>query len=242
LRVEPGVIHVGEVIGILGPNGIGKTTFIKLLAGILSVDEGFTPTINFRVSYKPQYISFKEDLTVMEVLKNSAKDKFDSSWFKSEILLPLDLVNLLDYHLSELSGGELQRVAIASCLSMDADLYLLDEPSAYLDVEQRISMARVIKRIIKSKSVAAFVVEHDLIVQSILADSLMVFSGNPGRFGIAHSPSNLRKGMNTFLKDVDVTFRRDPQTGRPRVNKPDSWLDRHQKDIGEYYYFEAKGE
>ncbi|MEM3986031.1 MAG: ribosome biogenesis/translation initiation ATPase RLI [Candidatus Methanomethylicia archaeon] len=242
LKVEPGVIHIGEVIGILGPNGIGKTTFIKLLAGILNVDEGFTPTINVKVSYKPQYLSFKEDLTVMEVLKASAKDKFDSSWFKSEILLPLELVNLMDFHLSELSGGELQRVAIASCLSMDADLYLIDEPSAYLDVEQRISMARVIKRIIESRGVAAFVVEHDLIVQSILADSLMVFSGHPGRFGVAHSPKSLREGMNKFLRDVDVTFRRDPQTGRPRVNKPDSWLDRYQKGIGEYYYFEAKGE
>jgi ATP-binding cassette subfamily E protein 1 len=240
LKVEPGSIHIGEVIGILGPNGIGKTTFIKLLAGVLEADEGYTPTSTLKVSYKPQYVSFKEDLTVKEVLAEAAGDKFNSSWFKSEILMPLDLVGLLDSHLSELSGGELQRVAIAKCLSMDANIYLLDEPSAYLDVEQRISVARIIKRVVEAKSSAAFVVEHDLIIQSIIANSLMVFSGTPGKFGIAHTPTGLRGGMNRFLRDVDVTFRRDPQTGRPRVNKPDSWLDRHQKSIGEYYYYEAK--
>lgn len=242
LKVEPGNIHVGEIIGVLGPNGIGKTTFIKLLAGLLNADEGYVPTVNLKVSYKPQYISFKEDLTVSKVLEAVSKDNFYSSWFKSEILIPLDLQNILDSYLSELSGGELQRVAIATCLSMDANIYLIDEPSAYLDVEQRISMARVIKRIIQSKGASAFVVEHDLIVQSIVADSLIVFSGSPGKFGIANSPTGLRHGMNKFLNDVDVTFRRDPQTGRPRVNKPDSWLDRYQKSIGEYYYFEVKEE
>ncbi|MEM3615049.1 MAG: ribosome biogenesis/translation initiation ATPase RLI [Candidatus Methanomethylicia archaeon] len=240
LNINPGQIHLGEVVGVLGPNGIGKTTFIKLLAGILEVDEGYSPTSGIRVSYKPQYISFKEDVTVREVLTSVVKDKFDSSWFKSEIINPLELANIMDSHLSELSGGELQRVAIATCLSMDANIYLIDEPSAYLDVEQRISMARIIKRVVEGRSAAAFVVEHDLIVQSIVADSIMVFSGFPGKVGYANKPMSLRSGMNKFLKDVDVTFRRDPQTGRPRVNKSDSWLDRYQKSIGEYYYFEGR--
>lgn len=240
LNINPGQIHLGEVVGVLGPNGIGKTTFIKLLAGILEVDEGYTPTSGIKVSYKPQYISFKEDVTVREVLISVVKDKFDSSWFRSEIINPLELENIMDSHLSELSGGELQRVAIATCLSMDANIYLIDEPSAYLDVEQRISMARIIKRVVEGRSAAAFVVEHDLIVQSIVADSIMVFSGLPGKVGYANKPMGLRSGMNRFLKDVDVTFRRDPQTGRPRVNKSDSWLDRYQKSIGEYYYFEGR--
>jgi len=241
LRVDPGEIHIGEVIGILGPNGIGKTTFVKLIAGVLEPDEGYAPAAGLKVSYKPQYLTPSYKGSVEALLRKAAGSNYGSSWFKAEIIEPLGLQELLDRNVNELSGGELQRVAIATCLSMDADIYLLDEPSAYLDVEQRIAVAKIIKRIVESKSAAAFVVEHDLIVQSLIANSLMVFSGNPGVEGRAASPVSLRKGMNVFLKDVGVTFRRDPQTGRPRVNKPDSWLDRRQKAIGEYYYYTHRG-
>jgi len=237
LVVEPGEIHVGEVVGILGPNGIGKTTFVKLLAGILEPDEGFPPCTGLRVSYKPQYLTPSYRGTVEDLLKRASGSNYGSSWFKTEILNQLDLADLLDRNVNELSGGELQRVAIAACLSMDADIYLIDEPCAYLDVEQRIAVSRTIKRIVESKAAAAFVVEHDLIAQSLIADSLMVFLGEPGIEGYASKPLSLRRGMNMFLKDVGVTFRRDPQTGRPRVNKPNSWLDRLQKSIGEYYYY-----
>jgi len=237
LTVEPGEIHIGEIIGILGPNGIGKTTFVKLIAGILEPDEGYSPAIGLRISYKPQYLTPSYRGPVEELLKKAAGSNYGTSWFKTEIINQLDLAELLDRDVSELSGGELQRVAIATCLSMDADIYLIDEPCAYLDVEQRIAVARVIKRIVESKAAAAFVVEHDLIAQSLIANSLMVFLGEPGIKGSASKPIGLRKGMNIFLKDVGVTFRRDPQTGRPRVNKPGSWLDRLQKSIGEYYYY-----
>ena len=143
---------------------------------------------------------------------------------------------LLDRVVTELSGGELQRVAIAACLSRDAELYLLDEPSAYLDVEERLSVARTIRRVIENRKVTAFVVEHDVVTQDFIADRLMIFTGEPGLHGFASPPTNLRDGMNSFLKEMTITFRRDPQTKRPRVNKEDSKLDRQQKKIGEYYY------
>jgi ATP-binding cassette subfamily E protein 1 len=84
--------------------------------------------------------------------------------------------------------------------------------------------------------VTAFVVEHDVVTQDFIADQLMVFTGNPGTDGVANPPTSLRKGMNVFLKDMQVTFRRDPSTKRPRVNKEGSKLDKFQKQIGEYYY------
>ena len=143
---------------------------------------------------------------------------------------------LLDRNLMELSGGELQKVAIAACLSRKADLFLLDEPSAYLDVEERLNMARTIRRVIEAQNVPAFVVEHDVVTQDFIADRLMVFSGEPGVNGAANPPTSLRKGMNVFLKEMDVTFRRDSVTRRPRVNKEDSKMDTFQKQIGEYYY------
>ena len=143
---------------------------------------------------------------------------------------------LLDRNLAELSGGELQKVAITACLSRSADLYLLDEPSAYLDVEERLNMAKAIRRVVENRNVTGFVVEHDVVAQDFIADRLMVFSGKPGTAGVANPPTSLRRGMNTFLKDVEVTFRRDPATKRPRVNKEGSKLDRLQKQVGEYYY------
>ncbi len=235
LVAEPGEIKRGEIIGILGANGIGKTTFVKILAGLEESDD----KQNFgevTVSYKPQYISSEYEGTVQELLMGIAKKTFTSSWYKTEILGPLRLNMLLDRYIMELSGGELQKVAIAACLSREADLFLLDEPSAYLDVEERLNMARTIRRVIESRNVPAFVVEHDVVTQDFIADRLMIFGGEPGVNGITSSPTSLRKGMNIFLKEMNVTFRRDSVTRRPRVNKEDSRMDTFQKDLGEYYY------
>ncbi|MEM2643321.1 MAG: ribosome biogenesis/translation initiation ATPase RLI [Candidatus Bathyarchaeia archaeon] len=237
LKIEPGDAKAGEVIGILGPNGIGKTTFIKILAGLEKPDEGSSPTENIlRVSYKPQYISTEYEGTVEELLRIAAKEQFTSSWYQTEIINPLNLSPLFDRSVKDLSGGELQKVAIAACLSREADLYLLDEPSAYLDVEERLAMAKIIRRVVEDRNVTAFVVEHDIIAQDFIADRLMIFTGEPGIYGIARSPTSLLDGMNAFLKEMDITFRRDPDTKRPRVNKEDSRLDKYQKRIGQYYY------
>ena len=234
LLAHSGEIKRGEIIGILGPNGIGKTTFVKILAGIEETDDG-KKFGELEVSYKPQYISAEYDGTVRQLLMSVAK-KFASSWHKTEILQPLKIPLLLDRNVAELSGGELQKVAITACLSRKAELYLLDEPSAYLDVEERLNMARAIRRVVETRNVTAFVVEHDVVAQDFIADRLMVFTGQPGVKGTANLPTNLRDGMNNFLKEMEVTFRRDPTTKRPRVNKENSKLDKFQKQIGEYYY------
>ena len=235
LVAYPGEIKRGEIIGILGPNGIGKTTFVKILAGIEEADDG-RKFGELKVSYKPQYISVEYEGIVQELLMSVAKENFSSSWYKTEILQPLKINLILDRKVAELSGGELQKVAITACLSRKAELYLLDEPSAYLDVEERLNMARAIRRIVENHNVTAFVVEHDVVAQDFIADRLMIFTGIPGAKGVANIPTSLGDGMNMFLKEMEVTFRRDPATKRPRVNKEDSKLDKFQKQIGEYYY------
>jgi ATP-binding cassette subfamily E protein 1 len=241
LSVDAGQAGIGEVIGILGPNGIGKTTFVKLLAGIEKPDVGTSPMqSDADVGYKPQYISAGYQGTVEQLLRSVAKDEYSSGWYKTEISQPLTLDPLLERDISELSGGELQRVAIAACLSKKAALYLLDEPSAYLDVEERLAMARTIRRVIETRKAAAFVVEHDVVAQDFIADRLMVFKGESGIKGQATAPTTLRKGMNAFLKNMNITFRRDPSTKRPRVNKEDSKMDRYQKKINEYYYISTR--
>jgi ATP-binding cassette subfamily E protein 1 len=241
LTIEPGEIKLGEIVGILGANGIGKTTFVKILAGLEETDEK-QKLGELTVSYKPQYIASDYTGTVQELLMSVAKENFTSSWYKTEIAQPLRLQVLMDRNVMELSGGELQKVAIAACLSRKPDLYLLDEPSAYLDVEERLNMAKTLRRVVEAHGIPAFVVEHDVVTQDFMADRLMVFNGEPGVSGLANPPTSLRKGMNTFLKEMNITFRRDSITMRPRVNKEASQMDMFQKGIGEYYYTKMKPE
>jgi len=236
LEVEEGKIGIGEVVGILGMNGIGKTTFIKILAGVEKPDDGEVSNPSLRVSYKPQYISAEVNGTVDQLLRRSAGEKYVEPWFQAEVVEPLHVKRMLERDIRVLSGGELQRVAIAECLSRDSDMYLLDEPSAYLDVEERLAVARAIRRITKMRGVTAFVVEHDIVTQDFIADKLMVFTGEAGRRGYAGQPMSLEDGMNAFLEQMGVTFRRDADTKRPRVNKPGSRLDREQKESRRYYY------
>ncbi|MEM2133651.1 MAG: ribosome biogenesis/translation initiation ATPase RLI [Candidatus Jordarchaeaceae archaeon] len=236
LKVEGGEIHRGEVVGIIGPNGIGKTTFIKLLAGEIQPDEGQPVEKEIKISYKPQYLRADYDGEVQTLLKEAGGNRATSSEFRSDVIKPLELESLLDRSVKDLSGGELQSVAIAACLAREADVYLLDEPSAFLSSEQRLIMARTVRRVIEKWLSAAFIVEHDIIGVDSLSDSLMVFSGVPGVRGEASRPTDLRTGMNNFLKGLNITFRRDPENGRPRINKENSRLDRLQKEQGEYYY------
>ena len=234
LEAQGGNIRKGEVIGIVGPNGIGKSTFVKILAGEIIPDIGKLD-MKIKVSYKPQYIKAEETVTVTELLRSITK-QFDTSFYQGEILKPLQLERLLNQQVNDLSGGELQRVAIAACLSRSADLYILDEPSAHLDVEQRVLATKVIRRFAENNKVTAMVVDHDIYMIDMLSDRLLVFEGQPMIKGDVHGPFNMRDGMNRFLKNIGITFRRDEETKRPRVNKPDSRLDRAQKAEGEYYY------
>ena len=233
LSVRPGQMYAGEVVGVLGANATGKTTFVKLLAGELKPTKGRIE-IPLTVAHKPQYLRADFDGTV-EAWLCEGLGKIDRA-FELEILEPLEVKPLMDKPVPGLSGGELQRVSIAACLGQPADLYLLDEPSAYLDVEQRLSMARTIRRIIEKREAAALIVDHDILAIDYTADRLLVFTGEPGRTGETHGPLEMRAGMNLFLREVGITFRRDPQTGRPRANKPGSKLDREQKELGKYFY------
>ncbi len=238
LKVESGEIHKGEVIGILGPNGIGKTTFAKLLVKELEPDNGYIESFSgMELSYKPQFIS-RVDYpgTLREFLIDSEVD-LSSSFVQTELIKPLGLTPLMDRYLSELSGGELQRAFIAATLGREANVYLLDEPMAYLDVEQRYAVARAVKRLTSERQVATFVIEHDIVAIDFLSTTIMVFKGLPGREGYASAPSDLRTGMNNFLREIGITFRRDPETKRPRINKEGSWLDRYQKEVLKEYYY-----
>jgi len=238
LVVAGGELREGEVVGAVGSNGIGKSTFAKLLAGVEEPTTGKIST-DIRISYKPQYIKPDSDIRVHDLLRSITR-KVDTSYYETEITAPLQLTYLMDRSIYDLSGGELQRVAIAACLSRDADLYILDEPSAHLDVEQRVSACSAIRRFAENKHVTAIVIDHDTYMIDLLSDRLLVFEGVPAVHGEVFGPFDLREGMNRFLRNLEITFRRDAETKRPRINKMGSRLDREQKASGEYYYMAAE--
>lgn len=222
LSAGSGRLYKDEILGILGPNATGKTTFVRMLASDVQ-PENTEIDLKVKISYKPQYIK-------------ATGEPVRSLKLKPEFLERFEIKFLMEKKINELSGGELQRVAIADCLSRDADIYLLDEPSAYLDVEERLKLAKYIKKFAADNEVSVLVVDHDILLVDYISDRLMIFGGESGKRGIVSEPMNLRDGMNKFLKEMDTTFRRDPETGRPRANKPDSVKDRGQRGRGEYYY------
>ena len=251
LHVEQGSFTDSEIVVMLGENGTGKTTFIRMLAGLLKSDEQVAaeeagdeelalecgvPQLN--VSYKPQMIAPKFQGTVRQLLHKKVRDAYIHPQFTTDVMKPMQMEAIMDNGVQNLSGGELQRTAIVLCLGQAADIYLIDEPSAYLDSEQRIAASRVMKRFIMHAKKTAFVVEHDFIMATYLADKVVVYDGLPGIETTAHSPQNLVSGMNTFLKLLNISFRRDPSNYRPRINKLDSVKDAEQKKSGNFFYME----
>ncbi len=230
LKVDRGKIYMEDVLGIFGANALGKTTFAKIIAGEVKQDTGeINPQVT--ISYKPQYIHTNFEGTVGELLRKNKK----FSKYKN-YLVALGLERLMGSRVNTLSGGEMQRLAIALCLLQDAEMYLFDEPSAYLDVEQRLAAAKVIQTIVSMREATSMVIDHDILFLDMISHRGMVFLGEPGKSGHALTPTDLEKSFNTFLKELNITFRRDPENGRPRANKPGSVKDREQKEKGKYYY------
>lgn len=231
LSIQKGGWNQRDIILIVGENGVGKTTMVRALSGLIKVDG--VPELN--ISFKPQKIVSKFEGTVRELFHSKIASALTFSLFKSDVMDPLKLKDLMDLNMDTLSGGELQRVAIALALGKPADVYLIDEPFSMLDVEMRLSAATAIRRFIKHTGKSAFVVEHDIVMGTYLADKVIAFDGEPGIKCMAHSPTYKEEGMNQFMRHLDVTIRQDPDTLRPRINKHGSQLDQEQKKSGNYY-------
>ena len=233
-----GAVHRSEVVGVVGSNGTGKSTMIKILAGEHEYDAGWV-TAEATISYKPQHIDVDIDGSVQLWLDSELGPRWRSGEFNVNVIKALGIDQLLPKRVKKLSGGERQAVSIALCLGREADLYLLDEPSAHLDANARMEAAKAIRRTMEANEKSAFVIDHDVYFIDIVSDSLLVFEGQGGVEGRATGPYKLRDGMNRFLSGVDVTFRRDHDTRRPRINKNESRKDREQRNSGDYYSYDA---
>ena len=219
------------VVGLIGKNGIGKSTAIRLMAAQIhpnfaDFDTKFTPveilerlapelqnyfrTIQekkLKVSLKPQNI-----YKIPEVFRGKAGELLAKSDERKAMQKATDafaLQEILEKGLSELSGGELQRLAIAVAYCKEADLYYFDEPAAYLDVKQRLAVARALKGLSGEKKVV--VIEHDLAVFDYLSDYVHVFYGSENAYGVVSGVKAARSGINEYLdgylKDENTRFR-----------------------------------
>jgi len=235
LTVDPGVVRKGEVLGIMGANALGKTTMMKMIAGVENPDFGEVNK-KAKIAYKPQYLQNDVDVEVVAILNKANESPIEGSQEEEQIIDPLKIKKLYNKSVKNLSGGELQKVAIVSCLLQKVDLYALDEPSAFLDVEDRIAVAKFLQKFVRSYGKAAIVIDHDIQLMDLVSDSMVIFEGVSGLKGHATSPLPKSEAMNRFLKSLEITFRRDEKTRRPRVNKLESRLDKDQKISGNFYY------
>ena len=248
LSAAGGDVREAEIVVLLGENGMGKTTLFRLLAGQAPPAEGTACLPRLNVSIKPQSVAVKEGSSVGGAAVKALLDKKvdpqlrdDPEW-RAHVLEGLGLEDLYPKSMQHLSGGEAQRVAVALALGrLAADLYLIDEPSAHLDCEHRVAVCRALRWFVRRHRKAAFVIEHDVLMAAHLADRVIVYEGVPSVRATASGPQALLPGMNHFLRGVGVTFRKDGDTGRPRVNKENSVKDREQRAAGEYFYMQSQG-
>lgn len=235
VTIEPGTVKRGQVLGIMGANALGKTTLMKIIAGVEKPDVGEVDK-KVKIAYKPQYLQNDVDVEVVSLLDRANGNPIEGSQEEEQIIEPLKIKKIYNKSVKNLSGGELQKVAVASCLLQKADVYALDEPSAFLDIEDRITIAKFLQKFVRSFGKAAIVIDHDLQLMDLTSDIMVIFEGTPGVSGHATSPLSKVEAMNRFLKTLEISFRRDETSMRPRVNKSDSRLDKQQKSSGNFYY------
>ncbi len=245
LDIQSGAFPVeGSITVVMGKNGTGKTTFINWLAQQLK-----TGAV---ISHKPQYLSITqfaypngEFPTVNNFLLNSIRDSYVNPLFISDVVKPLEIDLIKDIPLNDLSGGNLQKVLITYCLGIPAQIYLVDEGSANLDIQNRVTLAKVLKKFTVHNKKVMFVVEHDMMInialgteintQTIIVDKIHTDSNI--KQCMVYTPSKFNDGVNKFLQILGVTFHTKTRSKceRPRINKLGSVKDREQKAAGKYY-------
>lgn len=232
LCVKGAALRRGEVVAVLGQNGTGKTTFLQWLGGRLAADDGTSRLCppHVRVVHKPQSLTVRDTHASRTVRTALAPLPRAMAYGTA-----LGLAPLLDHTVGTLSGGELQRLSLAVNLAKEAGVYLVDEPSAHLDSEQRIAVARLMQRHAEETGSTVVLVEHDLMLATAIASRVIVFQGDPGRGATASAPGPVREGMNAFMAQLGITVRCDPVSGRPRVNKPGSDKDTAQRRRGVHW-------
>lgn len=238
-------VEAGEILGIVGPNGSGKSSLLKILAGQLQLHTGTVrlagqvigrlrqQDIARQLAVVPQEYLQVFPFTVAETVLMGRFPHRSSRWWSlgigeetahdlacvQQAMGETDVLSLADRLVSDLSGGERQRVMIARALAQEPAILLLDEPTAFLDINHQIDICELISRLRYERQLTVVLVSHDLNVASQYCDRvLMLKEGRLSRIG---SPEDtIRPDVLRIVYGCDVVVDAHPQTGRPRVTMP----------------------
>lgn len=238
-------VDAGEILGIVGPNGSGKSSLLKILSGLLPAAEGDVRLggLSLRtqsqsevarlVAVVPQEYQQVFPFTVAETVLMGRFPHRTSRWWSLGVgdetandftcahraMAETDVLSLADRLVSDLSGGERQRVMIARALAQEPKILLLDEPTAFLDINHQLDICSLIARLRGERRLTVVLVSHDLNVASQYCDRLLMLKeGQLCRIGSPHD--TIRPDVLRIVYGCDVVVDAHPQTGRPRVTMP----------------------
>ncbi|AHX04687.1 metal ABC transporter ATP-binding protein [Ehrlichia japonica] len=185
-------VRFGEIVTILGPNGGGKTTLIRVLVGIYKNYVGLVEYAkNFTIGYLPQHFSVNSLIPMtVEYFLNSSYTKRKRKLKLSNVLKDINIEKILDRQMSEISYGELQLVLLARCLMLNPDLIILDEPVSCMDINAKDSFYKLISKLIAIYNLSVIMTSHDL--HFIMSNSYRVICINRSIY-CEGSPSEIVK-------------------------------------------------
>ena len=238
-------IEAGEILGVVGPNGSGKTSLLKLLAKVLSPNAGdmtlfgrdlatmpqgeAARTIAFVPQESPQVFAF----TVMEtVLMGRYPHHHGTTWtagfswesaedvrIAEQAMHYTDITHLAARSVIDLSGGERQRCMIARALAQAPKVLLLDEPTAFLDLQHQIAIGAIVRRLKEERGLTVVLVSHDLNLASQYCDRILMLKGG-SLFRLGSPQDVIDVDVLRTVYGCDVLVDRHPESGVPRVTMP----------------------
>ena len=237
-------IGATQMLGVIGPNGSGKSTFLKLLAGIVRPQKGtvslfgedlsrLSPdTVGKLLAYVPQefQVSFPftvQDIVLMGRYPHRSGGLWDLWGWESQsdyaaaeqAMAELNVLHLANCGIGELSGGERQRALIARALAQEPAILLLDEPTAFLDLNYQLEISRVLHRLVRERGLTIILVSHDLNLASQYCDCLLLL--DRGRLvAFDHPRTVLRPALLEPVYGCRILIDSHPETGLPRVSLP----------------------
>ena len=237
-------IQRGEVVGILGPNGSGKTSLLKTLAKLLQPERGEVRLFGRSVATLPQDAVARlvgmvlQDsqqvfpFTIAETVlmgrfphhrsggwRGFGWDSPDDRRIATLAMEELDVAHVSDRLIGDVSGGERQRAIIARALTQEPHVLLLDEPTAFLDLHHQVDICRIVRRLCAERRLTVLMASHDQNMASQYCDRLLLL--NEGKIVLIGTPQEvLRAEVLQEVYRCDVLIDRHPESGLPRVTLP----------------------